>query len=96
MVTTASTGAGVAELLTALDRHRVAARAGGGEADGARLARADAQVRAILSDRIADRLRAGPLAAEADATFRAVADHELDPFAAADRLLAAVGRGEQP
>jgi LAO/AO transport system kinase len=96
MVTTASTGAGVAELLTALDRHRVSARAGGGEADGARLARADAQVRAILSDRLADRLRAGPLAAEAEATLRAVADHELDPFAAADRLLAAVGREGQP
>ena len=29
---------------------------------------------------------------EADATLRAVADHELDPFAAADRLLAAIGR----
>jgi LAO/AO transport system kinase len=96
MITTASTGAGVAELLTALDRHRVAARAGGGEADGARLARADAQVRAILSDRVADRLRDGPLAAEAEATLRAVADHELDPFAAADRLLAAVGREGQP
>ncbi len=94
MVTTAATGEGVPELLAALDRHRsvTARRADDGAGDGVRLARADAQVRAILADRIADRLRTGPLAGEADATLRAVADHELDPFAAADRLLAAIGR----
>ena len=100
MITTASTGAGVPELLAALDRHRAAARSTGatgvaGSATGAtraRLARADAQVRAILSDRLAERLKSGPLAAETKRTLRAVADHELDPFAAADRLLAAIGR----
>jgi LAO/AO transport system kinase len=94
MTTTATTGEGVPELLAALDRHRSATARGAadGAGDGVRLARADAQVRAILSDRIADRLRAGPLAGEADAALRAVADHELDPFAAADRLLAALGR----
>jgi LAO/AO transport system kinase len=94
MVTTAATGEGVAELLVALDRHRTAHARGAvdGAGDGARLARADAQVRAILSDRIADRLRATSLAGEADAALRAVADHELDPFTAADRLLAAIGR----
>jgi LAO/AO transport system kinase len=94
LITTAATGAGVPELLAALDRHRAAGHAGaaGGEANGARLARADAQVRAVLAERVADRLREPALAAEAAATLRAVADHELDPFAAADRLLAAIGR----
>ncbi|MGZ8527216.1 MAG: methylmalonyl Co-A mutase-associated GTPase MeaB [Candidatus Limnocylindrales bacterium] len=94
LVTTASTGAGVPELLAALDRHRAAGavRAADGEPDASRLARADAQVRAIVADRIADRLRVGPLAAESAATLRSVATHELDPFAAADRLLAAIGR----
>jgi LAO/AO transport system kinase len=94
LITTAATGAGVPELLAALDRHRVAghAAAAGGGANGTRLARADAQVRAVLAERIADRLRDPALALEAAATLRAVADHELDPFAAADRLLAAIAR----
>jgi LAO/AO transport system kinase len=97
LVTTAATGAGVPELLAALDRHRAAIRAAltaGGPTYGARRARAEAQVRAILADRIADRLRASGLVAETTAIIRAVADHELDPFAAADRLLATLGREE--
>jgi LAO/AO transport system kinase len=97
LVTTAATGAGVPELLAALDRHRAAihaARTVGGRTNGARRARAEAQVRAILADRIADRLRESGVAAETAAIMRAVADHELDPFAAADRLLAALGREE--
>ena len=94
LVTTASTGAGIPELLVALDRHRAAgvARTADGGPDASRLARADAQVRAIVADRIADRLKSGPLAAESAATLRSVAAHELDPFAAADRLIAAIGR----
>ncbi len=94
LITTAATGDGVPELLAALDRHRVAghAAAAGEGANGARLARADAQVRAVLAERVADRLRDPALAVEAAATLREVADHELDPFAAADRLLAAIGR----
>jgi LAO/AO transport system kinase len=93
MITTASTGAGVAELLAALDRHRAAAAGDDdGVADEARLARADAQVRAILAERVADRLRGAALARKTEATLKAVADHSLDPFAAADRLLAELGR----
>jgi LAO/AO transport system kinase len=94
MITTAATGKGVAELLGAIDRRRSdpSAASGDGPAGAARLARADAQVRAILADRIAERLRAAPLAADAEATLRAVADHELDPFTAADRLLGSIGR----
>jgi len=94
MITTASTGAGVPELLAALDRHRAAGReAAGGAAAGAaaaRLARAEAQVWAVVADRLRERLHDsahGPTTAE---TLSEVADHRLDPYSAADRLLAAV------
>ena len=102
LVTTAATGEGVPELLVALDRHRDSAREGEGAT--ARIARAEAQIWAVLSDRLHDRLRLmeGPMgdarsaaggSAGADANpaaelLRAVAAHELDPYAAADRLLA--------
>ncbi len=97
LVTTAATGEGVAELLAALDRHRaaLAGRPEDARPDDAGMARADAQVRAIMVDRVADRLRDPDIVGEADATLRAVADHQLDPFAAADRLLAAIGRQER-
>ena len=67
LVTTAATGEGVPELLAALDRHRSTVRGadGGSRGSSARLTRADAQVRAILAERMADRLRSPRLAAEA-------------------------------
>jgi LAO/AO transport system kinase len=94
-VTTASTGEGVPELLAALDAHRAIARDG---ADSpARLARAGAQVWAILGDRIRASLTADDRQAATETILRAVADHALDPFAAADRLLADLGsRGSSP
>lgn len=86
LVTTATTGEGVPQLLAALDRHRERARDG---ADSpARLARAEAQVFAILGDRIRASLTAGDQQAATDDVLRSVATHALDPFAAADRLLA--------
>jgi LAO/AO transport system kinase len=94
LVTTASTGAGVPELLAALDAHRAKARDG---ADSpARLARAGAQVWAILGDRIRTTLTRDDRRARTDATLRDVADHALDPFAAADRLLADLGSPGAP
>jgi len=88
LVTTAATGEGVPELLAALDRHRAAGRAAA-TAPTARLARAEAQVWAILGDR----LRASLLDPEREAGTRQVlaevAEHRLDPYAAADRLLGA-------
>jgi LAO/AO transport system kinase len=85
LITTAATGEGVPELLAALDRHR-ATLSDGGET-GARLARAEAQVWAIVTDRLRDRL-GGSGAREGTAeTMAAVADHRLDPYAAADALL---------
>ena len=86
LITTAATGTGVPELLAALDRHRAAGREG--LSDGARLARAEAQVWAILADRLGDALHAPERAAETRDVLDAVADHKLDPYAAADRLLA--------
>ncbi|HEX7492321.1 MAG TPA: methylmalonyl Co-A mutase-associated GTPase MeaB [Candidatus Limnocylindrales bacterium] len=85
LVTIAATGVGVPELLAALDRHRTAA--GGTRGEATRMARAEAQIWAVLSDRLHERARsfeAAPIAAE---LLRAVATHELDPYAAADRLL---------
>ena len=92
LVTTASTGEGVPELLAALDRRRAA------EHDGltaeARRARAMAQIRGILADRLADRLRDPAMAPLAGSLVDDVAEHRLDPYAAADRLLEAIARGE--
>ena len=92
LVTTAMTGDGVPQLLAALDRHRIEGRHDATPA--ARRARAAAQVRAVLVERLWDRLDApGMRVATADA-LDAVARHDTDPYAAADRLLAALGREE--
>ena len=85
LITTASTGAGVPELLAALDRHRAAGREGLSAA--ARLARAEAQVWAIVADRLRDRLHDPRRAPGTAAILEAVADHRTDPYDAADRLL---------
>ncbi len=85
LLTTATTGDGIPELLASLDRHR----ARGSEASDtpARLARAEAQVWAILADRLRADLEAPKVRAATQDTLRRVAAHELDPFTAADRLL---------
>ncbi|MFP5342930.1 MAG: methylmalonyl Co-A mutase-associated GTPase MeaB [Candidatus Limnocylindria bacterium] len=95
LVTTASTGDGVPELLAAIDRHRAAGRDAAATTH-ARRTRAATQVRAILAERLADRLRAPALAERTAAAIEAVATHRLDPFAAADALLADVLGGDQP
>jgi LAO/AO transport system kinase len=85
MVTTASTGEGVPELLAALDRHREIGRAN--ESGGSRRTRAEAQVWAILGERLRASLVAPDRVASTDAILEDVAGHRLDPYAAADRLL---------
>jgi LAO/AO transport system kinase len=90
LVTTATTGEGVPELLAALERHR--AGAGGAPGSAARLARAEAQVWAILTERLRAELSLPERRGELDAALRAVATHELDPFGAVDRLLASLRR----
>ena len=91
LITTAATGDGVPELLVALDRHRATARAADGEP--ARLARAEAQVWAIVTDRLRDRLHEPALAASTRETLAGVAAHRTDPFAAADELLGRLNHG---
>src|SRR5688572_4418668 len=88
MVTTASTGEGVPELLVALDRHRAVAREGVGVT--ARRTRAAAQVRAILAERLAEQLREDAIAPLTAEMVDQVAAHSLDPYSAADRLLEAI------
>jgi LAO/AO transport system kinase len=84
------TGAGVAEVLAALDRR--AAKRGddraGDDPSPAALARADAQVGGLLAERVAGRLRQPAHAAARAALLRRVATHDLDPYSAADELLA--------
>jgi LAO/AO transport system kinase len=92
LITTASTGDGVPELLAALDRHRKTSAAG--PTTAARLERAEAQVWAILGDRLRRRLHDNGRAALTDEVLSAVADHRLDPYSAADQLLATIaGKG---
>jgi putative protein kinase ArgK-like GTPase of G3E family len=117
LVTTAATGEGVAGLLAAIDRHRSSARDSLGSQ--ARLKRAEAQVWAVLVDRLHERVRSLEAAQDESAgdasiarrsvdgaerdglggntaageLLRAVASHDLDPFAAADALLALLTGG---
>jgi putative protein kinase ArgK-like GTPase of G3E family len=79
LVTTAATGAGVAELVDAVDAHRTAARSPVEVRE-----RAINQVRRALAD-VAARRASGSDAWEP--TVRAVADRQLDPMTAAERLL---------
>ncbi len=88
LVTTASTGDGVPELLAALDRRRAADREG--LTAEARRARALAQIRGVLAERLSDRLGGETLAPLAGSMVDDVAEHRLDPYAAADRLLDAI------
>jgi GTPase len=89
LITTASTGEGVPELLAALDSHRVAGRDG---RTASRLVRAEAQVWAIIADRMRESLHDPDRRALSRETLAAVADHRLDPYAAADRLLESIAR----
>jgi LAO/AO transport system kinase len=90
LVTTATTGEGVPELIAALERHR--ATGASSATPAARLARAHALVWAIVGDRLRDRLHDTRRRAGTDAALREVAEHRLDPYAAADRLIAELDR----
>jgi LAO/AO transport system kinase len=83
LVTAAISGQGIPELIEALDRRRGSAD----DADRARIARAAAQVDAILADRVRERLATGAGGDALQRMHEAVARQELDPYAAADRLL---------
>lgn len=86
LVVTATTGDGVPELLAAIERHGAALRERGEESS--RLARAEAQLEAALADRVRERLSEPGRSAAREEAVRSIAEHRLDPYAAADRLLA--------
>jgi LAO/AO transport system kinase len=89
LLASALTGAGVPELLSVLDRREADRRAAGADtADAAALKRAEAQLSGLLAERLASRLRAPVRAAQRERTLRALAAHEIDPYSAADELLA--------
>jgi len=92
LITTAATGEGVPELLAALDRHR----SDGPVVHEARVARAEAQVAEVLAERMRARLAERAGADVAREVYDLVARHELDPYAAADRLLAQVDQDRSP
>lgn len=94
LVTTAATGEGVPELLAALDR-RATIAADDGPPSSARFARAEAQVWAVVADRLRERLHDAAHDEATRATLVEVVEHRLDPYAAADRLLRALQDGEQ-
>ncbi len=86
LITTGATGGGVAALIDALDRRRE--RAGSGPIADARVRRAATLVWAIVAERVRADLGSRERAAETRALIRDVAAHEVDPYAAADALLA--------
>lgn len=89
--TVASSGDGIAELAAELDTHR-AWLAEHGELDGRRARRARGEIEAIAVAELRSRLT-GPSARDAvlaELTKRVVAG-ELDPYAAADELVAGLG-----
>lgn len=90
--TVASQGRGVDDLVAALDAHRAFLVDAGREGEGRRR-RAGAEVEAIALAALRARLRAVSGSAALDRLARSVAAGELDPFAAADRLRAAVDAG---
>jgi GTPase len=92
LLVTAPTDDGVPELLAALDR-----RAAGRDTatlQPARLARAAAQLDAVMAERLRARIRDGRHRHRIDALLAAIAVHELDPYEAADRVMAMLDGGE--
>jgi LAO/AO transport system kinase len=88
LLTTATTGTGIPELLAAIDRHRTAGAGSDRESSDAGLTRARAQVWAIVGERLRERLEDADAGEETAAILGAVAEHRLDPYSAADQLLA--------
>ena len=89
LTTVASTGQGIEELLTELDRHQAWASATGALRER-RLRRASREIEAIAVTALRERLGGSADGQHLAALAGAVVDARLDPYAAADDLLAAV------
>ncbi len=85
MLVTAPTGDGIPELLAALDRRHEERDAAA--LQPARVARAAAQLDAVIAERLRARLRDGRHRAAVTDVLRSMAAHEIDPYAAADRVM---------
>ncbi len=93
LLVTAPSGEGIDTLLATLDqRWQVPDRT---DADVVRRARASTQLEGVLAERLRQRLRAAPYERETARLVQAIADHELDPYTAADRLLSLVGHAAE-
>jgi GTPase len=90
LLATATTGEGVPELLAALDRRRTTASTDPSRG-AARLARAEAQVWAVVGDRLRGELLSDANGAGTRRLLDDVAEHRLDPFSAADELIGRLG-----
>jgi LAO/AO transport system kinase len=92
LATEAQAGAGITELFDAIAQHRAALTTTGALHERRRARRRE-ELRALLVDefmaRVDDRLRAGELAT----TFQRVADDEMDPYSAAQAVLAVLSLG---
>ncbi len=86
LITTGATGGGVAALVDALDRRTE--RMETGPVPESRVRRAATLVWTIVAERVRADLASRERAAETWALVREVAAHEIDPYAAADALLA--------
>lgn len=93
--TTASSGEGVSDLAAAIDAHRSGLEAGGG-LTARRRGRARLQIRELAMGAVRQRATAVRGAAGLDALACAVERRELDPYQAADRLLATLEVEESP
>ncbi len=87
--TVASNGDGVKELLAAIRAHGAWLRTGGGLARKAK-ARARLRLEALLAEEAARRAKAKAGEAKMEALVSAIADRQMDPYAAVDQVL----RGE--
>jgi LAO/AO transport system kinase len=88
VTTTATTGEGIADLAARLAAHR-SWLAASGEGDRRRLARARAEITALALAALAQRAGGLPGGTGLDALAARVAAGELDPYSAADELVAA-------
>jgi LAO/AO transport system kinase len=88
--TTATTGAGVAELVDAIWAFKAQAEPGSG---ARRLERAGARLRQLVAARFMDRLERSPLSSgDFDRLAARVAAREVDPYTAADQILTVCAR----
>jgi LAO/AO transport system kinase len=89
--TIATSGQGVAELMEAVDRFRDHVR---GQEGTRRRSRAAFRLRELLEDRFLEHVERRVLGpGEMDAVVETIARRELDPYTAADRILARALRG---